>query len=138
MLSRLIKNSRAPIRLAVSIYNSYLETEVLSADPIRLVQLLYRSATGAVSAARYHLAAGAIRERSQQVTKALSILHELIDSLNREKGGEIATNLAGLYSYMTTRLIEANVQQIDGPLEEVERLLITLGEAWAPVLATAA
>jgi flagellar secretion chaperone FliS len=122
----------------VSIYNSYLETEVLSADPIRLVQLLYRAATGSVSAARHHLAAGAIRERSQQITRALSILHELIDSLNREKGGDIATKLAGLYAYMTTRLIEANIQQIDGPLEEVERLLGTLSEAWVPVMQTAA
>jgi flagellar secretion chaperone FliS len=122
----------------VSIYNSYLETEVLSADPIRLVQLLYRSATGSVSAARHHLAEGGIRERSHQITKTLSILHELIDSLNREKGGEIATNLAGLYAYMTTRLIEANVQQIDGPLEEVEKLFVTLSEAWVPVMQTAA
>jgi flagellar protein FliS len=115
----------------VSVYNNYLENEVLHADPLRLVQLLYRAATGSVSAARHHLAAGSIAERSKQINKALSILHELLDSLDREKGGEIAQRLGELYAYMTTRLIDANVQQSDVPLAEVERLLGTLTEAWA-------
>jgi flagellar protein FliS len=115
----------------VGVYNNYLETEVLSADPVRLVQILYRSAMTSVSAARYHLAAGEIAERSKQISKALSILHELIASLDHEKGGEIARRLAELYAYMTTRLIEANVQQADAPLAEVERLLGTVMEGWA-------
>jgi flagellar protein FliS len=122
----------------VSIYDSYLETEVMSAGPVRLVQLLYRAAIGAVGAARQHLAAGAIAERSQQISKVLSIVHELLDSLDREKGGEIALGLAGLYAYMTTRLIEANVHQTDAPLAEVEWLLSTLMEAWIPVMEHAA
>ena len=121
----------------MSIYNSYLETEILSASPVCLIQILYRSAISAIGAARHHLAAGAIAERSQQITKAMTILHELIDSLDHAKGGEIATQLARLYAYMTTRLIEANVQQIDAPLAEVERLLSTLMEAWTPLKAAA-
>lgn len=114
----------------MNVYNNYLETEVLSADPLRLVQILYRSAVTAVSAARHHLAAGEIAERSKQISKALSILHELLGSLDREKGGEIARRLAQLYAYMTTRLIEANVEQRDAPMAEVEKLLGTLMEAW--------
>ena len=89
----------------MSIYDSYLETEVMSAGPVRLVQLLYRAAIGAVGAARQHLAAGAIAERSQQISKVLSIVHELLDSLDREKGGEIALGLAGLANILDPECI---------------------------------
>ncbi len=118
--------------------NRYFETEILTADPVRLVQLLYRGAMDAVAASRRHLSAGAIRERSQQINKAIGIVHELLETLDRVRGGEIARNLAGLYAYMSTRLIEANARQIDAPLAEVETLLATLADAWTPVIETAA
>ena len=119
--------------MSYPIHDNYRDTEVLNADPVRLVSILYRAAVDAVRAARRHLAAGAIRERSRQITKANSILHELLRSLDREKGGEIAHSLNDLYAYMSTRLIEANARQIDEPLADVERLLSTLLEAWSEV-----
>jgi flagellar protein FliS len=124
--------------MSYRVHNTYFETEIMTADPVRLVQLLYRGAMESVAASRRHLAAGAIRERSRQINKALGIVHELLETLDRERGGEIARNLAGLYAYMSTRLIEANAQQIDAPLAEVETLLATLAEAWAPVIEAAA
>jgi flagellar protein FliS len=51
-------------------------------------------------------------------------------SLNVEAGGEIGERLHALYSYMTRRLLEANVQQSEDMLVEVDRLLATLEEAW--------
>ena len=119
--------------MSYPIHDNYRDTEVLNADPVRLVSILYRAAVEAVRAARRHLAAGAIRERSRQITKANSILHELLRSLDREKGGKIAHSLNDLYAYMSTRLIEANARQIDEPLADVERLLTTLLEAWSEV-----
>ena len=57
--------------------NRYLETEVFSADPVKLVCMLYRGAIEATVAARRHLKAGEIRERSRQIMRALTILQEL-------------------------------------------------------------
>lgn len=114
-------------------HDHYLEYEVLSADPVKLVRMLYRAAVEAVSAARAHLRKGAVRERSRQITRAMRIMHELLRSLDRESGGEIAASLAGLYAYMTERLIRANAQQIDAPLAEVERLLATLLDGWSSI-----
>jgi flagellar protein FliS len=54
-------------------------------------------------------------------------------SLDREAGGSLARNLAGLYQYMRTRLLAANIRQEDAPLAEVESLLRTLGEAWSAI-----
>jgi flagellar protein FliS len=119
--------------MSYPIHDNYRDTEVLNAGPVRLVSILYRAAVDAVRTARRHLAGGAIRERSWQITKANSIVHELLRSLDREKGGEIARSLNDLYAYMSTRLIEANARQIDAPLADVERLLSTLLEAWSEV-----
>lgn len=115
----------------------YLEAEVMGADPVKLVNMLYRGASEAVAAARRHLAARDIAQRSRQIQKAWEILVELLQSLDQERGGELGSRLAGLYVYMQQRLIEANIQQADPPLAEVEMLLGTLGEAWRSIQSTA-
>ena len=113
-----------------NIYDRYLEAEILSADPWKLVSILYRGAIEAVGAARRHLDEGNILERSRKITKAAEIINQLMLSVDHSSGGELSHNLVELYAYMQTRLIEGNTQQSAEPLEEVERLLGTLLEAW--------
>ena len=115
------------------VYSQYLEAEVLSADPIKLVTLLYRGALDAVASARAHLKNGDIRQRTRRINQAYEIIFELIHSLDHSVGGEISRNLARLYAYMQSKLLEANSQQIEPPLIEVETLLTTLAEAWKAV-----
>jgi flagellar protein FliS len=112
------------------VYQNYQAEEVLSADPVKLVTILYRAAMDAVGAARRSLANSAIHERSRQITKAFEIIGELRSSLDYERGGEISRSLAPLYVYMQQRLLEANCKQADPPLAEVGRLLTTLLEGW--------
>ncbi len=108
----------------------YLESQVLTAEPIELVRLLYRAAGDAVRSASAHLAAGRILERSQQVNKAYAILSELTVTLDPARGGTLSHSLAELYDYMQRRLVEANRLQQPELLAEVERLLATLQEGW--------
>lgn len=114
-------------------HDAYLESRVLSADPLELVNMLYQACTRAVREARHHLAEGRIAERSQQINKAFEILVELEVALDHERGGEISRRLALLYDYMRRRLLDANIQQADPPLTEVLGLLSTLSEAWEGV-----
>jgi len=111
-------------------HKSYLENEVLSADPLMIVVLLYRGALDAIHIARQHLAKREIRQRSKAITKAQLIVFELANSLNREKGGNLATELARIYQYIGQRLVDANTLQQDAPLAEAAELLSTLLEAW--------
>jgi len=113
-----------------TIHNQYLEAEVMNAGPVKLVRLLYRGAIDAVVLAQRHLASGAIRERSKSITKAWEILLELNQSLDHGRGGVLSQNLASLYTYMQTRLMEANSLQSERPLKEVAGLLNTLLEGW--------
>jgi flagellar protein FliS len=117
--------------------DAYLESRVLTADPIELVNLLYQGCMQAIREARVHLAEGRIAERSREINKACQIVIELATSLDHERGGEISQRLAVLYDYMQRRLLEANMQQSDTPLADVLGLLGTLSEAWAEIRCTA-
>jgi flagellar protein FliS len=114
-------------------HDAYLESRVLSADPLELVHLLYEAAIAAVREARRYLAEGEIAARSRSITRAFGILQELVVALDHDRGGEISGRLAQLYDYMQRRLLEANFQQTDQPLAEVLGLLATLAEAWQGV-----
>ena len=126
-------SSLETIEMSYGAHDTYLESRVLSAEPLELVRMLYQGAIGAVQDARYNLAEGKILERSRAISKALRILTELTAALDRERGGDLADRLAGLYDYMQKRLLDANFQQIDAPLGEVSGLLRTLSEGWAGI-----
>jgi flagellar secretion chaperone FliS len=111
-------------------YKNYLEHEVLEAQPVKLVQLLYRGALDSIASARRHLREGDIRARSQSITKAMLIVTELSLSLNAEHAGDLSRRLRDLYGYVQKLLIKANFAQREPPLIEAERLLFTLHEAW--------
>src|SRR5215831_12182266 len=112
---------------------AYLEQKILSSDPVELIQLLYQGAIDAVLKARTFLANGDIAQRSAAISKCMNILAELEGCLNQKDGGEISRNLARLYEYMQIRLLDASMQQADGPLSEVLQLLESLADAWRHV-----
>ena len=113
-----------------SAYDRYLEAEILNAEPLKLVGILYRAAIESVVSARNALRAGDIQARSRSITKASEIVNELMRSLDHTAGGDISRNLVELYAYVQTRLLEANAKQVEPPLAEVEQLLVTLADAW--------
>jgi flagellar protein FliS len=117
--------------MAISTREAYLESRILSADPIELIQILYEAALGSVEQARRHLQEGEIAARSMEISQACAILAELSLSVKHDTDPSLAGNLVELYDYMQRRLIEANVNQIEAPLAEVSRLLSTLLEGWS-------
>lgn len=108
----------------------YLHNEILSADPIQLVRILYKGALKCIAEASALLRAGDIGGRSREAMKAHAILSELAQSLDHARGGELSRNLAALYDYVQRRLLDANFQQRDEPFAEAESLLRTLLEGW--------
>ncbi len=113
--------------------NAYLETEVLSASPVQLIEMLYRGAIQALQNAVQAIEGADIVERSRSLTRAQSILTELAQSLNHSQGGKLSEDLAELYDYMQRRLGQANFEQLAGPVREVQALLVTLLEAWTSI-----
>ena len=112
---------------------AYLETRILSAEPIELVQILYEHAILAVQEARRQLAAGDIAARSKAVSKCVAILGELEGCLDHKTGGTLSQELARLYNYLQGQLTLGNFQQTDAPFGVVESVLQTLAEGWKAV-----
>lgn len=112
---------------------AYLESRILSADPIELIQILYEHAILAVVDARRQLAAGDIAARSKAVSQCIAILGELDASLNHQAGGPLSQELARLYEYMQVQLTLGNFEQKDEPFASVETVLRTLADGWKSV-----
>jgi len=111
-------------------YRTYVQAEILNADPIKLVCLLYRGALERVAEARQCQKRGDIAGRSRAVSRATAIINELMLSVDRQQGAEIAGNLIELYDYIVRCLNEGNFRQTDEPFQEAENLLGTLASAW--------
>lgn len=111
-------------------YQAYVEGSVFSGNPLGTVIALYEGTIESVRQARFCLATGDILARSKAVSKAVTLLTELLVSLNHQEGAEISANLKRLYSYIQLRILEAHSRKADAPLEEAERLLGTMLEGW--------
>lgn len=108
-----------------------VETGVTTASPHSLIVMLFDGALIAVTTALQNMKAGNIPAKGQAISKAIMIIDGgLRASLNREAGGEIASNLDSLYAYMSNQLLLANLKNQPELLEDVYQLLKQLKTAW--------
>ena len=111
-----------------------LDAAVETADPHRLILMLFDGAIAAVSVAKLHMNAGEIAQKGMAISKAIDLISNgLLASLDMEAGGELAERLAALYEYMTQRLLFANLKNSAAALDEISELLASLREAWAAI-----
>jgi len=112
---------------------SYRQTAVRGATPVQLVICLYEQAIEDLRRAVIAMQKGMIETRTREVNHALMILSQLQRSLDLERGGEVARNLARFYSLLRAGLIEAHVKQSATILEQQISQLATVREAWLEV-----
>lgn len=111
-------------------YSDQLEQQVLCADPIELVGIMFDHLVASIGEARQHLLSGERAARARSISKAMGLLGELARSLDEQRGGEIARNLKQLYVFVTERLVLAHSQQLEAPLLEAVETLRPLRDAW--------
>jgi len=92
----------------------------------RIVRL-YRGAIGFAQAARE---TDDPAERLHWVARAVAILDALQSHLDREVGGEIATNLSDLYDFARGRLLEPEPAGFERCAAEATGVLEQLASAW--------
>lgn len=108
----------------------HVQTGIESASPHRLIQMLIDGALAKLAQCKGHMRAKAISEKGEDISMAISIIGGLRDSLDYEKGGDIAKNLDSLYEYMTYRLMESNLKNDISMIDEVHGLLLEIKSAW--------
>lgn len=115
-----------------------VETGVMSASPHQLIVMLFDGAQASLRAARLHLQQGNMAEKGKALSKAIDIVNNgLVASLDHDKGGEIAGQLASLYDYVVRLLLQANLQNDEKRIDEAARLLDDIGSAWREIAPTA-
>lgn len=111
-----------------------LESAVMSASPHQLMMLLLEGAKEAVRMARLHMANNAIAAKGMAISKAINIIESglkaSLDNSANDEGGKLANNLIGLYSYISNRLLYANLYNDPEKLNEAEQLLENIRAAW--------
>lgn len=116
-----------------------METGVVAASPHKLIVMLFDGALVALSTALNGMRSGNISEKGKSISKAIMIIDSgLRAALDKKAGGEIAEGLDALYEYMSGRLLTANINNDPAILEEVQRLLIELRDAWNAIADTPA
>ena len=111
-----------------------VETGVESADPHKLILMLFEGAQQALAKAKLHIQHNEIAAKGEMLSKAIMIIdHGLKASLDLNAGGDLALQLHSLYEYMTSRLLTANLQSDIHIINEVNGLLTELYGAWAEI-----
>lgn len=118
--------------------NAYRTTEAASRTPLELVVMLYDGAIRFIGVAKDAIGRGDIRGRSQGISRALAIVSELQNTLDVQRGGDMAASLDDLYRYLTQRLVHATIHNDTAALDEARRLLETLRDGWNSIAANAA
>ena len=100
------------------------------ASPHRLVQMLMQGGLDRMAQAKGAIARNDIAQKGILIGKAIDIIGGLREGLDLENHADSLAELDSLYTYMSRRLIEANVNSDPAIIDEVARLLITVKEGW--------
>lgn len=123
--------------------NNYQEAAIASANPIRLVIMVYDRMLTDMQKAIDGIHCGDVELRTRNIKHAMECVDDLQANLNMESGGEAAKFLWRFYTQMRAKLLEAQmkqsenilkqqiwlVQQVRGEWEKAERQLVTSSES---------
>ncbi|UTW46380.1 flagellar export chaperone FliS [bacterium SCSIO 12696] len=107
-----------------------VQSDMGDASPKQLISKLLNGALDRIASAKGAISRDENAQKGELLGKAIAIVDGLRASLDHERGGEIAGNLASLYDYMEQRLVEANLNNDIEGLDEVAGLLKEIKAGW--------
>jgi flagellar protein FliS len=114
---------------------------VANASPTRLVQIVFEhilsnlaTAQGCMNRIQNNLPLNEVVTKCAAVRKVMQMLGHLNGTLDKDKGGKIAENLALLYDYMLRRLVLANATNDAAIVAEVSGLVKTIKHGWDQIV----
>jgi len=107
----------------------YRRSQVSGMSQKDLILMLYRGAIRFLTEAKGALADQRYDQWWSKLDRARKIVLHLYSTLNME-AGQIATDLAALYSYIVEQICVANARRETGPIDVSINILSTVKEAW--------
>lgn len=111
----------------------YKRSQVETASPISLVLMLYDRAIVLLNKAKNEISANQYEAKGGSLDKASDIVFELLTTLDKDKGGEIASSLAKLYNFVLREITDANANQNTKALDNSIKILSELRESWESI-----
>ena len=110
------------------------ETGIAGATPHKLITMLFDGFMDTLAQAKGAMRNGRIEAKCQAISKAVRIVDEgLRGGLDLKGGGKLAQDLYDLYGYLVMRLTLCNVRNDQAGLDECQRLMQPLREAWMSI-----
>lgn len=110
----------------------YRQQQILNSSPAERVVLLYDGAIRFMMLALQAIKDEDIQKRFDNSTKARNIIVHLLDTLEMDKGGEVAINLDRIYRHLLATLPEIDKNNSEAA-EEIINHLKTLRASWAKI-----
>jgi len=106
---------------------------------IMFEQILSQLATaqGCMERIKNNMPLSEIVAKGKSLGKAIRLINQLNNSLDMERGRQVADNLRALYVYMLARLTTANITNDPTIVGEVASLVQTVKTGWDQVVAGA-
>jgi len=108
----------------------YQRSQILTADPKRLVLLCYEEAIKSLIQASAKYQSKNYEAKGRAVQQALDLLNYLRETLNFEKGGDVARHLDRLYGFMIGYVLKCDQSKNGQGFTEVAKMLEQLKTAW--------
>jgi flagellar protein FliS len=112
---------------------SYKKLQVETTSPIGLVIMLYDRAIVLLNKAKKEISEKQYEAKGHSLDKASDIILELLTTLDKGKGGEIASSLSNLYNFILREITDANTNLKTKPLDNASKILSELRESWESI-----
>lgn len=115
-------------------YKEYKQVQVNTANRKKLLIMLYQGCIKFLRLAKKNIEEENIEEANNYLIRSQDIILELMNTLDHEKGGELADRLYNLYDFMNRQLLQANIKKKVEPIEIVEDMMMELLGTWNQAL----
>jgi flagellar protein FliS len=112
-------------------YNQYLENQLKTATPGKLLIMTYDAAIRFARTASEKMKEGKLDEQSTYIRKVQNILLELISSIDVKADTQLADNLHNLYAFKFDQLTHANIHDDHECIATSIDLLTEMRGVWA-------
>jgi len=114
--------------------NPYLEIQITTSTPEKLLVLLLEGALNFTRIARELLLQGDLAGKGMNIGRAHAIVAELMNTLNHEIAPVMARDLERLYTYVIDEYIAANISNDPKHLDNAIQIIATMRDTWAEAI----
>ncbi len=111
-------------------FKQYNRSSIETASKLELVIMCYEKAVLCLQKSKEHIRDKEFTKKAEKIRTTLNIITELQANLNLDKGGTIAKRLDSLYTYLTSRILLADIQKNLAIFDECINILSELKSGW--------